>query len=131
MRCKLLGAPPPLPRMTRLREEGAGYDLRAALPPWLLPQWCALALASLLLMAPAAHAQSSARLAGSVFDATGLPLASVHIRLRGSSDMVTKTDANGRFELPTTSPVRTLALLPRSVVDPVTLDKSVCNRLRR
>jgi hypothetical protein len=67
--------------------------------PWLLPQWCALALASLLLMAPAAHAQSSARLAGSVFDATGLPLASVHVRLRGSSDMVTQTDANGRFEL--------------------------------
>jgi len=45
------------------------------------------------------HAQGQARLSGSVHDAGGLPLVGATVTIRGATDRVTKTDAEGEFDL--------------------------------
>ena len=55
-------------------------------------------LSIVLWMGADGYAQPSAQLAGSVQDATGLPLVGVTVTLRGASNKTTQTDAEGRFD---------------------------------
>jgi hypothetical protein len=61
---------------------------------------CASVVFTLLWMATAAPAQTSAQLAGSVLDTTGLALAGVTVTLRGAREWVNQTDSKGYFEFP-------------------------------
>jgi iron complex outermembrane recepter protein len=59
--------------------------------------WVACALCAVLLMSAVGHAQRSARLSGSVQDASGARLAGVTIALRGATAS-TSTNEEGQFE---------------------------------
>ena len=60
--------------------------------------WSACVLAGLLWMGADGYAQPVAQLAGSVRDATGLPLVGVSLALRGPRHTLTQTDSEGRFD---------------------------------
>ncbi len=62
--------------------------------------WSACVLSSILWMGTDGYGygQPSAQLAGSVQDATGLPLAGVTLTLRGPSNKLTQTDPEGQFD---------------------------------
>ena len=60
--------------------------------------WSAYVSSSMLWMGADGYGQSSAQLAGSVQDATGLPLAGVTLTLRGPSKKLTQTDSEGQFD---------------------------------
>ena len=60
--------------------------------------WSACVLSTTLWMGADGYGQSSAQLAGSVQDATGLPLAGVTLTLRGPSNKLTQTDSEGQFD---------------------------------
>ncbi len=55
-------------------------------------------LSTTLWMGADGYGQSSAQLAGSVHDATGLPLAGVTLTLRGPSNKLAQTDSEGQFD---------------------------------
>ena len=60
-----------------------------------------LAIQATTTDAAGGYGQASAQLAGSVEDATGLPLAGVTLTLRGASNRITQTDSEGQFEFQT------------------------------
>src|SRR6187399_456698 len=51
-----------------------------------------------VLWAPAAAAQSTGEIAGSIADQTGAPLPGVHLTIRGASERNGQTDTRGDFE---------------------------------
>ena len=63
----------------------------------VLSAWCATLLMAAVCSAPVALAQSTAQIAGSVSDATGLPLAGATVRLAGAAERVVQTDPDGEF----------------------------------
>src|SRR5262245_33164101 len=63
--------------------------------------WIGCLLVSMLSVAEPASAQPSAQLAGSVRDATDLPLAGATITVRGPADRVVQTGPDGQFDLQT------------------------------